>query len=218
MTRQFVPPKSLQYTPEEVAPFVKARTHFNKANEHDQPHSAYLERWRGFEILYREVAPKAKKHDAFVFAREAGEVDIVTACLCQLSRPRVDAILGSSDIPDINVLLSRKNMQALIGENHLLEELGVTPQTWLEARKDLRFALKANTIKGLRAVATLLLIVRAACDPKVKKTDNLVKDAALLEPANQLLKDCLKQLVEHFQKSHDEFFKPEFRVPQGRKV
>ena len=52
----------------------------------------------------------------------------------------------------------------------------------------------------------------------MKKRDNLVKDLAVLEPANRLLKDCVQQLVEHFQKEHDAFFKPDFRVPHGRKV
>jgi hypothetical protein len=208
----------MQYTPEAVDPYVKAKTHYAQADELEQPHLVYLERWRGFEILYREVAPKASKHDAFVFARDAGELDFAAACLAQLSRPRVDAILRSTDIGELNVLLSRKNMAALVGQNQLLEELGVDMQVWLSARKDLRFALKANTVKGLRAIATMLLIVRAACDPKVKKTGNLVKDEAVLAPANRLLKDCLQQLVEHFQKEHDAFFKPDFRMPQGRKV
>jgi hypothetical protein len=219
MTRKFEPPESMHFVPEEIPSFVKAKTHHRKAEKVAEPHLAYLERWKGFEFLYRDVAPKAQKHDQFVFARDASEIDVIGACLAQMSRPRIDAILGLGEIGDLNVVLSRHNAQRLIGDNHLLEELDVTVQTWLTARKDLRFALKAKPIVGLKAVATMLLIVRAASDPKVKKTEHLVKDTAALEPAIRLLKDCVTHLIEHFQKEHDRFFQPSFRNPNpGMKV
>ena len=220
MPRPFEPPQSMRFKPEEVPAYIKARTHHLKANDIAEPHLAFLERWRGFEYLYREVAPLTQKHDAFVFATEAGEADVICACLAQLSRPRIDAILALPDIGDLNVIVSRHNNQALIAQNELLQDLKITVGEWLNARKDLRFALKANTIKGLHAIAVLLLIVRAACDPKVKKTDSLVKEAPALEPANRLLRDCVVHLFEHFQKRHDEFFTPSFRQPPptGRKV
>jgi len=220
MPRQFEPPQSMRFKPEEVPAYIKAKTHHLKANEIKEPYLTFLERWRGFEYLYREVAPLTQKHDAFVFATEAGEADVICACLAQLSRPRIDHILALPDIGDLNVIVSRHNNQALIGQNELLQDYKITVGEWLNARKDLRFSLKANTIKGLHAISVLLLIVRAACDPKVKKTDNLVKEPAALEPANRLLRDCVVHLIEHFQRGHDEFFKPSFRQPPptGRKV
>ncbi|MFH1810850.1 MAG: hypothetical protein ABIJ09_19055 [Pseudomonadota bacterium] len=217
MPSRFVPPQSLRFVAEEVPSFIKARTHHRKADDLGAPHEVFLERWKGFEFLYSDVAPMTRKHDAAVFARDAGAVEVMTACLAQLSRPRLDQILSSADIPELNVVLSRKNKNALIGQNGLLKELGVDLPHWLTAQKDLRFALKANTQKGLHAICTLLLVVRAACDPKVPKTDNLVKDAAALAPANRLLKDCVVHLVEHFQKEADRFHEPAFRGPP-RKV
>ncbi len=201
----------MRFVAEEIPAFIKAKTHHGKAAELDAPHAVFLERYLGLEFLFRDVAPQAQKHDAFVFAREASEADVLTACLAQLSRPRIDAILRLEAIPALNVVLSRKNMQTLIGRNELLQDLGLGVPDWLNARKDLRFALKSNTQKALKAVATLLLIVRAGCDPKVKKQDSLVKDIAVLEPANALLKDCVIQLIEHYQKAADRFHQPDFR-------
>lgn len=203
----------MRYTPEEVAPFVKAKTHHKKADNIDQPHLAFLERWKGFEFLFRDVAPKTEKHDAYIFAREATEADFIAACLGQMSRPRLHAILGLTEIGDLNAVLSRRNAQRLIAQNHMLQDLGVTVQEWLTAKKDLRFAMKAKPFKGLKAIATELLIVRAACDPKVRKVDSLVKDLEALEFANLVLRDCMTHLIEHFQKAHDSFFKPSFRNP-----
>lgn len=212
MARKFVPPQSLRFVPEEVPSFVKARTHHRKADSEGKPHQAYLQRWRGFELLYRDVAPLTRKHDAFVFARDASEIDVIGACLGQLSRPRVDLILGSADVGELNVHVSRHAPERLVGANLLLQQLGVTVQVWLDARKDLRFALKANTYRGLKAVGTLLLIVRAASDPQVKKDDHMIADLEGLAAANRLLKDCVAHLIEHFQRQHDEFFEPGFRA------
>ena len=216
MPRQYQPPQSLRFVAEEVPAFIKARTHHKKADDIDVPYQVFLERWQAFEYLYQEVAPLARKHDRAVFARDAGEAEVLTACLSQLSRPRIDAILGNSAIADLNVRFARLDTRILFADNHMLEDMGLDDKMWQIAKKDLRFALKANTQKGLHAVALLLLMVRASCDPKVKKSVSLVKDEAALTPANSLLKDCVVHLVEHFDKQATEFFKPAFRGPMRR--
>lgn len=216
MSPPYTPPQSLRFVAEEIPAFIKARSHHNKADSLPQAYQVFLERWQGFQFLYQEVAPQARKHDRAVFKREAGEPEILTACLSQLSRPRLDQILGSPAIPELNVRLSQLNTHSLFADNHMLEDLGVDTAMWQLARKDLRFALKSNTQKGLHAIAVMLLMVRASCDPKVKKRLSLVKDEQALKPANALLKDCVVHLVEHFGKAADEFFKPAFRGPMRR--
>lgn len=214
MVRRFQPPESMKVVPKDDAdPYIKARHHHMQADAMARPHEVFLERWRGFEFLYRDLAPQTEKHDAVIFAREAGEVDFIIACLMQLSRPRIDGILGLPAIGDLNVVLSRHNTHELIDRNEMLQEAGISSKVWLESRKDLRFALKANPVKGLRGVATQLFVVRAASDPKVRKQDNLVRDVAALEPANSLLKDCVTHMVEHFKRRNDRFFEPAFRKP-----
>ena len=216
MSRQYQPPQSLRFVAEEVPAFIKARSHHKKADSLNEPYQVFLERWQALEFLYQEVAPLARKHDRAVFARDAGEADVLTACLSQLSRPRIDAILASSAIPDLNVRMAHINTRSLFADNHMLEDMGLDEKLWQLAKKDLRFALKSNTQKGLHAVAVLLLMVRASSDPKVKKSVSLVKDERALNPANILLKDCVVHLVEHFDKQANEFFKPAFRGPMTR--
>jgi hypothetical protein len=206
----------MQFVAEEIPAFIKAKTHHQKAEELDAANEKYLERWRGFEYLYRDVAPRAQKEQQAIFAKDAKEVDVITVCLTQMSRPRVDALLRLEAIGSLNVALSKHNVNDLVRGNEMLQELELSPQDWLDARKDLRFALKTNTIKGLHAVAVYLLVVRASCDRKVEKGTSLVNDTKVLEPANALLKDMVTHLIEHFQKAKDRFFEPSFRANARR--
>ncbi|MEW5852817.1 MAG: hypothetical protein AB2A00_28800 [Myxococcota bacterium] len=211
----FKPPQSLQLKPEEIPPLIKARTHLAKAEEEKQPHFKYLELWKGFEPLYREQQKGQQKLLANRAAgRSAGDLDLMAACMTSLSRPRVEQILTDQNIPELHAALARKNMRKLLGDNELLTEAGMTFAAWEEARKELRFNLKANYWKAAGAVTRLLFIVRGACDPKVRKTDNLVSDEATLKLAYDLLRFIMRHLVEQLGETNETFLS----VGQRQKV
>ncbi|MBI5498073.1 MAG: hypothetical protein HY904_23930 [Deltaproteobacteria bacterium] len=193
----WVPPKSLQYKPEEIPAAVQARVHLQRADEVKQPHFRYLELWKGFEAMYREEDKSSNKLLANrQGGRAAGELDLIAALLTSLSRPRAEQLLAHAELPNLLGALARKNLKRLIGENDLMRDLGMTEGEFHHAKKDLQFNLKANYWKATEALARLLFVVRAACDPTVRKTDNLVSDEPTLKSATEILKFALRTLTD----------------------
>lgn len=214
----WVPPKSLQYTPEEIPAVVKARTHLQKAEDVKEPHFRYLELWRGFEALYREQEKSASK----VLANrqgghQAGEMDLIASLLTSLSRPRLEQLLAHPEIPNITVALARKNLKRLVGENELLTDNGLTMDAYQLAKKDLQYNLKANYWKAGEALARFLYLVRGAADPKVRKTDNLVSDLAVLGSAYDVLRFAMRTLVDQMDESQQDFMGVGARVDVATK-
>jgi hypothetical protein len=189
-------PKSMEFLPEEISPAVKARTHLLKAEDVKEPHFQYLELWKGFEALYLEQKkPTTKLLANRAGGRDAGPLDLMGACLTSMSRPRVELLLAHAEIPNLMMLLGRKNLKKLIGENELLADNGLDDAAWQVAKKDLTFNLKANYWKAAEGLARVLFLVRGAADPKVRKTDNLVSDVVVLKGAYDVLRFALKNLT-----------------------
>lgn len=202
----FVPPKSLQFKPEEIPAQVKARTHLKKAEEVKEPHFRYLELWKGFEALYREQEKGSTKLLANrAGGRAAGELDLIGTQLTSLTRPRAEQVLAHPEIPNLLNALARRNLKRLLGENDLLREHGMTEAEFQHARRDLQFNLKANYWKASEALGRLLFVVRGACDPVVRKTDNVVSDEPTLKSAYEILRFVLRTTTEQATEDHDTF-------------
>ncbi len=223
----FVPPKSLQFKPEEVPAAIKARVHLDKAVDVKLPHFRYLELWKGFELLYKTQEKSASKLLANRHGgRAAAELDLIAQQITSLTRPRLEQLLAHQDIPTIMMLMARKNLKKLLGENELLAENGLTEDVWQHAKKDLQFNLKANYWKAGEALARVFYLVRGAADPTVRKTDNLVSDEAILKPAYEVLRFAMRTMMDQLGEDNETFLgvgqrktvAEQAKLPKGKKV
>jgi hypothetical protein len=202
----YVPPKSLQYKEKEVEAPFKARVHLDKAEEVKEPHFKYLELWKGFEVLYRDQQKGSDKLLATrAGTRSSTEMDLVGSLLTTLSKPRITQVLAHAEIGLLHAALSRRNMKRILTENELLCDVGMTEQEWQLARRDLQFNLQANYWKAAGALGRMLLVVRGAADPKVRKTDNVVSDVQVLGYAYNILRFAMRHLTEQYAETHADF-------------
>lgn len=223
-------PQSLRYKPkEEPSPLVKARTHERKAekirdDDEGRLHLEYLERFKALEHAVEKIKEGAKKEWAFRLAKEdMGPHELIGHLISSLPRPRQDRIYQDERIAQLNAVLAKRNPAKLIGDNELLQDLGITFQTFTTAKRDLKFQLGIQSYKSGQALGVFLVVVRAACDPKVKKTLNLVRDEESLTLAAGILRDVTTHVIQQMQLDHDEFYgvgdRQERWAPKGaRKV
>lgn len=206
-------PKSLRYAPkEEPSPLVKARTHERKAEkerdaEEGKLHLEYLERWRALEHAVGQIKDKAQKEWAYRLAEEnMGPHELLGHLIASLPRARQDRIYADPRIADLNVVLQKRNPARLLGGNELLQDLGVNLAAFTAARRDLKFQLGLQGYKSAQALALYLFVIRAACDPKVKKELSLVRDEESLTLAAGVLRDVTTHILEQLQIEHDDFY------------
>lgn len=223
-------PESLKLKREEPTPLVKARVHERKAekirdDDEGKAHLELLERWKSLEACAQDHAAKAKRELSYRLGHDdPGPHEVVGHLIASLPQPRLKLLFESPHIPALNLVLSKRQPPRLVGDNEMLQDLGITPQRFLAARQDLRFQLGLQGYKSAQAIALYLFVVRAAVDPKVRKKVSLVKDEEALGPANDLLRDVVTHVVEHLQIQHDEFFRVGNRalrqkgLPRGPKV
>ena len=202
----YVPPKSLQFKEKEVESPFKARVHLTNAEEVKEPHFKYLELWKGFEALYRDQQKGSDKLLATrAGSRTSSEMDLIGSLLTSLTKPRIEQVLAHDEIGLLHAALARKNMKRILTENELLCDVGMTEMEWQNARRDLQFNLKANYWKAAGALGRMLLVVRGAADPKVRKTDNVVSDVQVLGYAYNILRFAMRHLTEQYAETHEEF-------------
>lgn len=223
-------PQSLLYkAKEEPSPLVKARTHDRKAekirkDDEGRLHLEYLERWKSLEHAIVKIKEGAKKEWAFRLGKEdMGPHELLGHLIASLPKPRQDRIYKDERLPELNGLLAKRNPAKLIGDNDMLRDLGVTFQTFTTAKRDLKFQLGIQGYKSAQAIGVYLLVVRAACDPKVKKTLNLVRDDETLTLATGILRDVTTHVIEQMQIEHDDFYgvgdrKERFTPPGAKKA
>jgi len=223
-------PQSLKYAPKAPpTPLVKARTHDGRADElkgdeNAAPHLQFLERWLALEQMIEKSKELAKKEWAFRLAKEdMGPHEILGHVLASLPKARTDRIFKDERISELNLLLAKRQPARIIGDNEMLQDLDITFQKFLAAKKDLKFQLGLQVYKSAQAVALYLMVVRAAVDPKVRKVKSLVKDEPVIEAANGLLRDVTTHIIEELQVKHDQFFevgerKQQWAPKHGKKV
>ena len=204
--------ESLRFKPHEPSPLVKARTHEKKAevlreDDDASPHLEYLERWRALEHAVATVE-KSARHE---YAGRLGVDDmkaheVVGHLIASLPRPRLDSIFKDPRIAELNVALGHRDLHRLIEQNELLQDLGIAFRNFVDAKRDLKFQLGLQTYKSALALSLYLTVLRAGCDPKVKKQISLVKDAEILTLGSGILRDVTTHVIEHMQLAHNEFF------------
>jgi hypothetical protein len=223
-------PQSLRFKPkEEPSPLVKARTHERKAekirdDDEGKLHLEFLERFKALEHAVDKIKEKAKKEYAIFLAQEdMGPHELIGHLIATLPKPRQVLLYKDERIADLNAVLAKRNPPRLIGENEMLKDLGVTFQTFTHAKRDLKFGLGLQGYRSGQALGVYLLVVRAACDPKVKKALSLVRDEETLVAANGILRDVATHVIHQMQLDHDEFYavgqRKELGAPRhGRKI
>lgn len=221
-------PQSLRYkAKEEPSPLVKARTHDRKADkikddDEGRLHLEYLERYKALEQAIEKIKAGAKKEWAFKLAKDdMGPHELLGHLISSLTKARQDMLYKDERIAELNAVLAKRNPPKLIGDNQMLQDLGITFQTFTTAKRDLKFQLGLQGYKSGQALGVFLVIVRAACDPKVKKTLNLVRDEESLTLATGILRDVATHVIEQMQIDHDEFYgvgeRKERWAPKGAK-
>ncbi len=236
MSMKFTPklphtvPESLKIVKPDPGPLVKARTHEKKAevlrkDEEQKPHLEYLERWKALEFTVTPIEGRARHEWRNKLGAEPREHQIIGHLIASLPRPRMDALFRHENIGKLNVAFGHRDLRKIVDDNELLQDLGIDWPTFLDAKRDFKFQLGIQTYKSAQALAVYLTVVRAACDPKVRKTKNFVTDVEVLKLAGDLLRDVTTHIIEEMQAAHDSFFAvgdrkqvgEAFRVDRARK-
>lgn len=204
-------PESLKLKPKEHSPLVKAKAHEHKAeklrdDEDASAHLEYLERFKALTEAVKSIDAKARHEwKGLLGVEEMKPHEVLGHMIGTLPRARMDVLFKDERIAALNVALSHRNLNKLIGDNELLEDWGITPATFLSAKRDLKFQLGLQTYKSAQALALYLTMIRAAADPKVKKTVNFVKDEEILDLANGILREVTTHVVQEMQLTQDGF-------------
>lgn len=205
-------PESLKLKAPEHSPLVKAKAHERKAeklrDDEDAPEKdEYIERFKALQEAVKGMDAKARHEwKGLLGVDEMKPHEVLGHLIGTLPRPRMDLLFRDPRIAELNVALNKRNVAKMIGDNELLEEWGIDFATFLSAKRDLKFQLGLNTYRSAQALALYLSVVRAACDPKVRKTVNVVRDQEILDLANGVLREVTTHVVQEMQLTHDGFF------------
>lgn len=204
-------PESLKIVTPEPSPLAKARVHERKAEElrkdDDSPlFRQLLERMRSLEFAAQQIAVRtASEYRGYLGKDDVKPYELLGHLIATLPRARMDLLFKDPRIGELNVLISKRDLNRLIGDNEMLQEMGLDFQVFLNARRDLRFQLGLNTYRSGQALGVYFTIVRAAADPKVKKTVNLVQDEAILTLADGILRDVTTHVLDEMRIKNETF-------------
>lgn len=190
-----------------------------------KPHLEFLERWAVLEAALGPITEKATKEYAARLAETPKAHQVLGHLLANLPRPRLDLLMGDERLPALNVALGHRPLQRVIADNELLQDLGISWLTFVDAKRDLKFQLGQNSYRSAQAIALYLTVLRAAVDPKVRKTHNFVSDGEILELGKGLLREVTTHIIEEMQGAHDSFFAigdrkvvgEQFRIDRAKK-
>ncbi len=183
--------------------------------EAPKPHLEFLERWKVLEAVLGPISEKAKKEYAAKLGEDPKPHQVLGHLLASLPRPRLDALMKDPRLPLLNVAFGHRPLQKIVADNELLQDLGVTWLTFVDAKRDLKFQLGIQSYKSAQAIALYLTVVRAAVDPKVRKTANFVTDVEVLDLAKDLLREVTTHVIDELQNAHDSFFAVGDRTAMG---
>lgn len=183
--------------------------------EAPKPHLEFLERWKVLEAAIGPITEKAKKEYAAKLGEDPKPHQVLGHMLAQLPRPRLDALMRDERLPALNVVFGHRPLQKVIADNELLQDLGVTWLVFVDAKRDLKFQLGIQSYKSAQAIALYLTVVRAAVEPKVRKTANFVTDVEVLDLAKGLLREVTTHVIAELQGAHDSFFAVGDRTAMG---
>ena len=180
-----------------------------------RPHLEYLERWKVLDAALGPISEKTQKEYRAKLGEEPKTHQVLGHLIGSLPRPRLDALMHDPRLPALNVALGHRPLQKIVADNELLQDLGIGWLTFVDAKRDLKFQLGIQSYKSAQAIALYLTVIRAAVDPKVRKTANLVTDVEVLDLAKDLLREVTTHLIAELQGAHDSFFAIGDRTTQG---
>ncbi len=177
-----------------------------KAPKAPKPHLEFLERWAVLEAALGPITEKATKEYEAKLGETPKPHQVLGHLLANLPRPRLDLLMRDPRLPALNVALGHRPLQKVIADNELLQDLGIGWLTFVDAKRDLKFQLGLNSYRSAQSIALYLTVIRAAVDPKVRKTHNFVSDVEILDLAKDLLREVTTHVIEELQGAHDSFF------------
>jgi hypothetical protein len=180
-----------------------------------KPHLEYLERWKVLEAALGPITEKARKEYQAKLGEDPRPHQVLGHLLAHLPRPRLDALMRDERLPKLNVLFGHRPLQKIVADNELLQDLGIGWPNFVDAKRDLKFQLGIQSYKSAQAIALYLTVIRAAVDPKVRKTANFVADVEVLDLAKELLREVTTHVIAELQGAHDSFFAVGDRAAQG---
>lgn len=171
-----------------------------------KPHLEFMERWLVLEAALGPITEKATKEYAAKLAETPRAHQVLGHLIANLPRPRLELLMQDPRLPALNVAFGHRPLQKVIADNELLQDLGIGWLTFVDAKRDLKFQLGLNSYRSAQAIALYLTVVRAAADPKVRKTANFVTDEEILDLAKDILREVTTHLIAEMQGAHDSFF------------
>jgi len=171
-----------------------------------KPHLEFLERWAVLEAALGPITEKATKEYEAKLGETPKAHQVLGHLLAMLPRPRLDLLMRDERLPALNVALGHRPLQKVIADNELLQDLGINWLTFVDAKRDLKFQLGQNSYRSAQAIALYLTVLRAAVDPKVRKTHNFVSDVEILDLGKDLLREVTTHVIAELQGAHDSFF------------
>jgi hypothetical protein len=197
------------------------------AVEAPKPHLEFLERWKALEAAVAPIEARAQKeYSAKLGVTEVKPHEVIGHVIAMLPRPRLDLLFQDPRIPALNVALGHRPMQKIVDGNEMLQDLGITHLSFISAKRDFKFSLGINTYRSAQALALYLTVLRAAVDPKARKSASLVADVEVIDAGKELLREVMTHLIEEMQSAHDTFFAvgdrqavgEQFRVDRAKKT
>jgi hypothetical protein len=190
-----------------------------------KPHLEFLERWAVLEAALGPLSEKATKEYVAKLGETPKAHQLLGHMVAMLPRPRLELLMRDPRLPALNVALGHRPLHKVIADNELLQDLGIDWPTFVDAKRDLKFQLGINEYRSAQAIAVYLTVIRAAVDPKVRKTHNFVSDAEILTLAKDLLREVTTHVIAELQAAHDSFFAvgdrtavgEQFRIDKAKK-
>ena len=177
-----------------------------KGIEAPRPHLEFMERWSVLEAALGPITEKATKEYTAKLAETPRAHQVLGHLIANLPRPRLELLMQDPRLPALNVAFGHRPLQKVIADNELLQDLGITWLIFVDAKRDLKFQLGLNSYRSAQSIALYLTVVRAAADPKIRKTANFVTDEEILDLAKALLREVTTHVIAELQGAHDSFF------------
>ncbi|HEY1098491.1 MAG TPA: hypothetical protein VGF99_06170 [Myxococcota bacterium] len=188
-------------------------------------HLEFMERWQVLEAALGPISEKAKKEYEAKLAETPAAHQVLGHLIANLPKPRLELLMRDPRLPALNVAFGHRPLQKVIADNELLQDLGITWLTFVDAKRDLKFQLGHNSYRSAQSIALYLTVIRAAADPKIRKTANFVTDDEILDLAKDLLREVTTHIIAELQGAHDSFFAvgdraavgEQFRIDKAKK-
>jgi len=157
-------------------------------------HKLYMTQFGAIDAICAKQETQIEKFFDSRFCKKPRKDEILGAVLSELSPQAFYQAANFESLRGLKLELQKFDVHLLVGENQQLLDWNILPDMLLSAYRRLSFSYGLNKSESAFGLATLLMVIRAGADPKIKKTISLVKEAGLLGSANQILQDFCSHL------------------------